>query len=674
MIKTVDNRDELIKYCFDILVTEQNEKEIAIDDEEEPSNSSTEIAIQESAQNSSFDVEAYSTLSINNQISNDFIYLIPIQCADSLSDEYSISDEENDERNFDAALTLLHEAKETSQSTDRHQFKINTKFKAAKKVKVNDGRVSSNLIEDSSLKSMNEALDQSLVVNDVQENTSNKVNELTVGDKCDEVKDIQMGQQDNTINKKERMEYSSSESSDADLDGISNKIVNLSQTSNDPEFGEETDALLPNSHSSINAIINTLQAVGIDNQISIDNECVTDNQQAENNGKSIEPMLSDEKVDELLLDFYLQINIAVNTSQTVSTDNQISLENEYATDNQQAENNREMDKQPSINFISGMLEQTTLAENSTQVDDIGSIQDNDYEEDFDFTGNSEKPKQKSTSHNGSSTNDSIEDRVESANFSIVVIENKEIDKYFSSSQKSFTQLDSSQSSISLQDNISDRQISPIITQHEQPNREIVNEDSSSPKYYQYCYFKLLGDFIPGENRTSILLIIRITNDKYIKNTENKIDNSQVIPLDINTVQTYSSDDNWETDSQEKVDIRCQIRNIYRQISDRGTNFNNARVQYILSLCELVRISYELTKKVKELKKDNKFTVSRFIEVKDQETGWNVISKSKRIDPIRLKVMPKSKWEDLIKNIKEKYSVNTDYKLIEKSLKEVEDNF
>ena len=187
--------------------------------------------------------------------------------------------------------------------------------------------------------------------------------------------------------------------------------------------------------------------------------------------------------------------------------------------------------------------------------------------------------------------------------------------------------------------------------------------------------------------------------------------------------------------EEEVDIKCQIRNIYRKISDRGTNFNNARVQYIHSLCELARISYELTKKVKELKKDNKFSVSRFIEKKDQETGrwrqnpnanewnslfakgetikaqvykiikeealgiikeearirdemiaarrsfmlvvhlgWNVISKSKRIDPSRLKVMPKSKWEDLIKNIKEKYSVDIDYKLIEKSLKEVEDNF
>ncbi|CAG8704273.1 17592_t:CDS:2, partial [Cetraspora pellucida] len=110
--------------------------------------------------------------------------------------------------------------------------------------------------------------------------------------------------------------------------------INVTDVNNDFESNEKTDALLPNSHSSINVTINTSQAVGIDNQISIDNECITDNQQAENNGKSIEPMLSDEEVDELLLDSYSQINIAVNTSQTVSTDNQISLENEYATDNQ----------------------------------------------------------------------------------------------------------------------------------------------------------------------------------------------------------------------------------------------------------------------------------------------------------------------------------------------------
>ncbi|CAG8692289.1 14645_t:CDS:2, partial [Cetraspora pellucida] len=158
----------------------------------------------------------------------------------------------------------------------------------------------------------------------------------------------------------------------------------------------------------------------------------------------------------------------------------------------------------------------------------------------------------------------------------------------------------SQSSISLQDNISDRQISPIITQHEQPNREIVNEDN------------------------------------------------------------------------------------------RGTNFNYARVQYIHSLCELTRISYELTKKVKELKKDNKFSVSRFIEDKDQETGETVKAQVYKIIKeealgiikeearIRDEIIAAQRFfmlvDDLIKNIKEKYSVDTDYKLIEKSLKEVEDNF
>ncbi|CAG8629778.1 4028_t:CDS:2 [Racocetra persica] len=104
--------------------------------------------------------------------------------------------------------------------------------------------------------------------------------------------------------------------------------INVTDVNNNFKNNEKTNALLPNSHSSINVTINTSQAVGIDNQISIDNEC-----QAENNGKLIEPMLSDEKVDELLPDSYLQINIAVNSLQTVSTDNQISLENEYATDN-----------------------------------------------------------------------------------------------------------------------------------------------------------------------------------------------------------------------------------------------------------------------------------------------------------------------------------------------------
>ncbi|CAG8638082.1 9821_t:CDS:2 [Cetraspora pellucida] len=213
------------------------------------SNSSTKIAIQESAQNSSFDVEADSTLLINNQISNDSSDLIPIQHTDSLLDEYSNSDEENDEQDFDTALTLLHEVKETSQSTNKHQFKINTKFKAAKKVKTN------------------ERFDKS------------------AEDKGDECGNIQISQQNNIIVMHE-----------CDRLQSSNKMVNLSQTSNNPEFGEEIDALLPNSYSSINVTISTLQAVGINNKISIDNECIANKQQAENNGKLIEPILSTQSI------------------------------------------------------------------------------------------------------------------------------------------------------------------------------------------------------------------------------------------------------------------------------------------------------------------------------------------------------------------------------------------
>ncbi|CAG8830792.1 6173_t:CDS:2, partial [Gigaspora margarita] len=175
-------------------------------------------------------------------------------------------------------------------------------------------------------------------------------------------------------------------------------------------------------------------------------------------------------------------------------------------------------------------------------------------------------------------------------------------------------------------------------------------------------------------------------------------------------------DNVNNNFEEKVDIRCQIRNICRKISDNETNYNHSCVKYLSSLCELVRISYELTKKVKELKKDNKFSVSRFIDEIDQETGktvkarvykiilaeasgirnlrirkemiaaqrsfmlvahlgWNVVSKSKNIDPNRLKAIPKANWEELINNIKEKYwSDNNNYKHTEKSLKELEDNF
>ncbi|CAG8495842.1 10933_t:CDS:2 [Racocetra fulgida] len=148
------------------------------------SNSSTEVAIQEGAQSSSFDVEADDSsdpISIPSSLKEKKVCIKTsnitnesIQCADSLSDEYSNSDEANDERNFDAALTSLLEAKET---------------------------ISSNLTEDSSLQSINEVVTMKfkysglLITNNVQENTSNIVNELTVEDKCnecDEMEDIQM--------------------------------------------------------------------------------------------------------------------------------------------------------------------------------------------------------------------------------------------------------------------------------------------------------------------------------------------------------------------------------------------------------------------------------------------------------------------------------------------------
>ncbi|CAG8621299.1 2622_t:CDS:2, partial [Dentiscutata heterogama] len=62
-------------------------------------------------------------------------------------------------------------------------------------------------------------------------------------------------------------------------------------------------------------------------------------------------------------------------------------DNEHVNDNRQTENIRETDKsmsndQQSINVISGMLEQTNLANNSTQANDIGTIQDNDNKEDL----------------------------------------------------------------------------------------------------------------------------------------------------------------------------------------------------------------------------------------------------------------------------------------------------
>ncbi|CAG8720311.1 16298_t:CDS:1, partial [Cetraspora pellucida] len=81
-----------------------------------------------------------------------------------------------------------------------------------------------------------------------------------------------------------------------------------------------------------------------------------------------------------------------------------------------------------------------------------------------------------------------------------------------------------------------------------------------------------------------------------------------------------ADSNINSNFEEEVDIECQLRNICKKISDSKTNYNNLRVQYIHSLCELAQLSYEITKKVKELKKDYKFRVSIFIEEKDQETG------------------------------------------------------
>ncbi|CAG8559369.1 14231_t:CDS:10, partial [Dentiscutata heterogama] len=121
-------RENFIKF---LRVIKQNEKEVAINDDEESSNSLTEIAIQKSVQNSSFDIETDKL----------------IQHTDFLSDEYSNSDEEINERNFDKALTLLHEAK--SKLTDRYQFKINMKFKAVKKVKKNKRFNKNNSFESS---------------------------------------------------------------------------------------------------------------------------------------------------------------------------------------------------------------------------------------------------------------------------------------------------------------------------------------------------------------------------------------------------------------------------------------------------------------------------------------------------------------------------------------------
>ncbi|CAG8520989.1 31742_t:CDS:10 [Racocetra persica] len=233
----VDNRDELIKYFFNILWKATDGKIISVTFNKNPlftaifnlndetsktlnldapkaknlikefSNSLTEIGIQESAQNSSFDIEKDNetqALETNTQKSR--------QHTDTLSDEYSNTNEENDELNFDAALTLMHEAKKTTTKKDE-------RFN-----KANDEQVTSNMTEDSSLQSINKALDQSLVTNNIQENTSNE---------------------NSSSNKKakERIEYTLSELSDADPDKSqasgwlqnSNKMMNFLQTSNDLE-------------------------------------------------------------------------------------------------------------------------------------------------------------------------------------------------------------------------------------------------------------------------------------------------------------------------------------------------------------------------------------------------------------------------------------------------------
>ncbi|CAG8805523.1 12556_t:CDS:2, partial [Gigaspora margarita] len=379
---------------------------------------------------------------------------------------------------------------------------------------------------------------------------------------------------------------------------------------------------------------------------------------------------------------------------------------------------------------------------------------------------------KSTPYNGSSINN----RVRSANFPIVVVEEDErfssrqqtnetenvpthsdiqqlkekIPATQSDIQESFTLVDSSRSSISFhsvneglveEDNISNkytRKNNLIVTEHEQiptneSNSELVNDNSSNEiNNSQAISSSIQADISddnsetdsqssllnaePSQDNTKKYFDIQIEgnpkpimiDDKPIENIFEKIQKAfEEFSLPIaNIANSYF---------EEEVDIKCQIRNICRKISD-------------------TRISYELTKKVKELKKDNKFSVSRFIEEIDQGTGrwkrnpnanewnslfvkgetvkarvykiitaealglrkelrirdemiaarrsimlvvrlgWNVISESKKIDPNRLKVMPTAKWEELIKNIKEKYqSVVNDYNLTEKSLKELGDN-
>ncbi|CAG8459043.1 26619_t:CDS:10 [Racocetra persica] len=318
-------RENFIKI---LRVIEQKEKEIAIDDDEEPSNSSTEIGIHESVQNSSFDIEKDSTLPINNQISNDSGDLISIpsslrekknqssiifeitkrdemqgletntqesiQHADTLSDEYSNTDEENDELNFDAALTLMHEAKETSKFTDWYQFKINAKFKAAKK----DERFNKN-------------------------SSSNK-------------------------KEKERMEYTISELSDADPDKYksissntniaaeesqasgrlqnSNKMMNLSQTSNDLEFGEENEYEHTNTNQDVDVrevnVFSISSDLTEDSLTSVDEILKLSITQSDNPSKKMNPdIINAKSIVESNRNNVFSISSIINNQQEIYTSN-----------------------------------------------------------------------------------------------------------------------------------------------------------------------------------------------------------------------------------------------------------------------------------------------------------------------------------------------------------------
>ncbi|CAG8663057.1 2562_t:CDS:2, partial [Dentiscutata heterogama] len=80
------------------------------------------------------------------------------------------------------------------------------------------------------------------------------------------------------------------------------------------------------------------------------------------------------KTNELLSD-----SQAVGTNDQFSIDNINQPDNECINDNRQTENVRETDESMPNDqqSITRMLEQTTLANNSTQADNIGSIQDDD---------------------------------------------------------------------------------------------------------------------------------------------------------------------------------------------------------------------------------------------------------------------------------------------------------